>query len=311
MKVVALAGGVGGAKLVSGLAQSLGPQELTVIVNTGDDFWHLGLRICPDLDTVCYTLAGLANKLTGWGREGETWRVIEELKRFDGADWFKLGDRDLALHLYRTGLLAAGKNLTEVVAELLQIWDVETVVLPMSDDPVATMVFTENGEMAFQEYFVKYQWQPKVKGFRFLGADNALPTKEVISAIEEAKVVIIAPSNPWVSIGPILSVSGMKELLKTKNVIAVSPLIGGRAVKGPAAKMYHELGLEPSSSTVARQYQDVINGFVLDTIDAQECEIINVLGIGTFLTDIMMRDYLDRKRLADEVLDMSRKTWVH
>lgn len=311
MKVVALAGGVGGAKLVSGLAQSLEPRELTVIVNTGDDFWHLGLRICPDLDTVCYTFAGLANKLTGWGREGETWHVIEELKRFGGADWFKLGDSDLALHLYRTGLLSAGKNLTEIVAELLQIWDVKTVVLPMSDDPVATMVLTENGEMAFQEYFVKYQWQPKVKGFRFSGAEKAAPTKEVIAAVEEAEVVIIAPSNPWVSIGPILSVPGMRELLNPKNVIAISPLISGQAVKGPAAKMYHELGLEPSAFAVARQYQDVINGFVLDTSDAQECELINALGIGTFLTDIMMRDYLDRKRLADEVLDMSRKTWVH
>lgn len=307
MRIVALAGGVGGAKLVHGLAQVLAPNDLKVIVNTGDDFNHLGLRICPDIDTVCYTLAGLANPQTGWGRKNETWRVLTELKEFDGSDWFKLGDRDLALHLYRTGAFAEGKTLTQVVKSVCAIWQVETEVLPMCNEPVATMVETDDGALAFQEYFVKYQWKPKVNGFHFNGIESATVSTEVQAAINESDLIVIAPSNPWVSITPIVEVPGMKEILSSKPIIAVSPIIGGHAVKGPAAKMYEELGIEPSALAVAKHYQDLISGFVLDTNDMIHCSEIEDAGVHAFTTDIMMRDELDRKRLAKEVLEMGKK----
>lgn len=307
MNVVALAGGVGGAKLVSGLAQVLEPRALKVVVNTGDDFWHLGLRICPDLDTVCYTLADLANKETGWGRADETWNVLAELKYFSHSDWFQLGDRDIAMHLFRTGMLAEAKTLTETTNEICRICGISTKVLPMTDDPVATTVITEGGELGFQEYFVKHRWQPVVKGFRFDGVETARPTNLVRTAIEQADCVILAPSNPWVSIGPILALPGLKDLLAKKLVVAVSPIIGGQAVKGPAAKMFTEMGITPSALAVASQYKGVIQAFVLDHVDAGQVKEIETLGIQTYTTDIMMRDVTDRQRLAQELLDMVDK----
>lgn len=304
MSVVALAGGVGGAKLVHGLAQILEPEALQVVVNTGDDFWHSGLRICPDLDTVTYTLAGLASSETGWGRADETWSVFAELKRFGEFDWFQLGDRDLALHLFRTGMLASGRTLTETTREICRVLGIPSQVLPMSDDAVGTMVTTEGGELPFQEYFVKHHWQPAVKGFRFDGMETARPTKEVCTAIEQADTVILAPSNPWVSIHPILALTGIKELLFKKRVVAVSPIIGGKAVKGPAAKMFDELGIKPSAYAVASQYKSVIRTFILDHADAEQVGGIEAMGMQTFTADIMMRDAADRKRLAQEILEL-------
>ena len=206
MKIVALAGGVGGAKLAHGLAQILPPEDLTVIVNTGDDFEHYGLYISPDLDTVCYTLAGLANPKTGWGRKNETWQAIENAKVLGGPDWFNLGDQDLGTHLERTRRMKAGQTLSQITRDFCKAWGIGPTVLPMSDQPVRTIVETDEGELAFQEYFVHRRCEPKVKGFRFEGIDTAEAAPGALEAIEAADAVVICPSNPWVSIDPILAV---------------------------------------------------------------------------------------------------------
>ncbi len=297
MKIVAFAGGVGGAKLAHGLAQVLPPEDLTVIVNTGDDFEHYGLHICPDLDTVCYTLAGLANPKTGWGRKHETWNAIENAVKLGGPDWFNLGDRDLGTHLERTRRLKEGQTLSQVTKDFCKAWGVEHTILPMSDQPVRTIVETEAGDLAFQEYFVRRRCEPRVKGFRFEGADIAEPARGAREAIEAANAVILCPSNPWVSIGPILKV--IKEI--QKPVVAVSPIIGGQTVKGPAAKMFRELGIEPSALAVARHYCNLVSGFVLDEIDEQLKGEISV-NMSTMVTNTLMKDARDRSRLAQEVL---------
>jgi LPPG:FO 2-phospho-L-lactate transferase len=303
MKVVALAGGVGGAKLADGLAQVLGVGELTVVVNTGDDFTHLGLYICPDLDTVCYTLAGLANPVTGWGRAYETWQVMQSIQILGGPAWFNLGDQDLGTHLERTRRLQAGQSLSQVTRDFCRAWGVNVTVLPMSDERVATIVITaEDGELPFQEYFVHRQCQPMVKGFRFEGIRQARPAPGVIEAIRAADVVIFCPSNPWVSIDPILGVPGVRQAVAARPVAAVSPLIKGAAVKGPAAKMYRELGSEPSALAVANHYRGLLKGFILDTSDQSQAEAIAQWGIMPYMTDILMRSLADRRRLADEVI---------
>lgn len=307
MKVVALAGGVGGAKLVDGLAALLPPTDLSVIVNTGDDFDHCGLRICPDLDTVCYTLAGLANPKTGWGQQDETWMTFEAVKRLEGPDWFQLGDKDLATHLVRTDLLAKGQPLSAVTATFCLKWGVAHTVLPMSDDPVRTIVHTaDQGALAFQNYFVQHACQPAVRKFEFLGAENAVPAPGTLRLIDSADLVILTPSNPWVSIDPILSVTGYRDALKNKVVIAVSPLIGGQALKGPAAKMCSELGISPSAAAVAAHYRDLLTGFVFDQQDRVELEIIERWRIIPLLTNITMKDARDRVRLAEEVLEFGK-----
>jgi len=303
MNLVALAGGVGGAKLVDGLARWVPPDRLTVIVNTGDDFCHFGLHISPDLDTVCYTLAGIANPDTGWGRRGDTWAVMEEIGRLGGPTWFRLGDRDLATHLERTRRLQQGERLSEVVAAFCQAWGIKVKVLPMSDDPVSTIVLTKEGdELGFQDYFVAQQCQPEVKGFRFMGSETAQPAPGVLEALWGADLVILCPSNPWVSIGPILSLPGVREALMQKPVIAVSPLVGGQALKGPAAKMFRELGWQPSPLAVARFYQPLLHGILVDNSDAMMAEEIQRLGIIPHVTDIVMRDKQDRIRLAKEAV---------
>ena len=303
MKVTALAGGVGGAKLVDGLAQLLGPDSLSVIVNTGDDFEYLGLQISPDLDTVCYTLADLANPTTGWGQRDETWITFDTLAAMGGLDWFRLGDRDLATHLFRTEALKHGESLLEITRDLCQKWGVANPVYPMSDDPVRTIVSTRNGEsLGFQEYFVHQACQPEVTGFEFLGAGNARPVPAALAAINAADLVLLAPSNPWVSIAPILAVPGYLEIIQKKPVIAVSPIVGGRALKGPAAKMYRELGFEPSAAAVAHYYREFLTGFVFDTMDVAELEKIQRWRIIPLVTDIIMKDKPDRARLAREVL---------
>lgn len=316
-KIVALAGGVGGAKLVHGLAQVLPPEDLTVIVNTGDDFEHYGLYICPDLDTVCYTLAGLANPETGWGRAGETWQAIENVNKLGGQTWFKLGDKDLGTHLERTRRLRDGQALSEITRDFCNAWGVQQTVLPMSDQPVRTIVETEEGELAFQEYFVRRRCEPKVRGFRFEGVELAEAAPGALEAIAAANAVVICPSNPWVSIDPILKTLCSSPLShrvsppemitgwgEGKLIIAVSPIIGGKTVKGPAAKMYAELGIQPSALAVAQHYRGLLSGFVLDNLDQ---ELAGQIDIPTLTTDTLMDSLTKRTRLATDVLHFIRR----
>lgn len=302
MKIVALAGGVGGAKLAHGLAQILAREDLTVIVNTGDDFEHLGMYISPDLDTVCYTLAGLANPQTGWGRINETWNTIANIEKLGGPNWFRLGDQDIATHLERTRRMKAGQSLSQITKDFCAVWGINHTVLPMSDSPVRTMVDTDEGELAFQEYFVHRHCEPRVKGFRFEGVDSAEPVIGAREAIESAEAIVICPSNPWVSVDPILRVlaSALIQKGEEKKVIAVSPIIGGQAVKGPAAKMYTELGIEPSALAVAEHYRDLLSGFVLDNVDRQLSDKIETK---TLVTNTLMNNSSERARLATDVLN--------
>jgi LPPG:FO 2-phospho-L-lactate transferase len=304
MKIVALAGGVGGAKLAEGLAHSLPPEDLTIIVNTGDDFEHFGLQICPDLDTVCYTLAGIANPATGWGRSDESWQALEAIGELGGPTWFRLGDRDLGLHLERTRRLRSGQTLAQVTHHFCQVWGIAARLLPMSNDKVPTWVYTDEGELPFQEYFVHRQCHPRVSGFLFQGVEQAHPTPGVIEALEETDLVVICPSNPWVSVGPILALPGVKQALRASGrpVVAVSPIIGGQAVKGPAAKMYLELGIEPSALSVAHHYGDLLSGFIFDEIDAGQADAIRALGIHPYTTQTIMNTAADRRRLSVETL---------
>ena len=304
MKVVALAGGVGGAKLVDGLASLLLPDDLSIIVNTADDFEYLTLKISPDLDTVCYTLAGLANPVTGWGRLDETWQVFKDVSSLGGPDWFRLGDHDLATHLVRTQCLNQGQTLSGITQAFCRNWGIRHPVYPMSDDPVRTIVNTVDGEsLGFQIYFVKRACQPVVESFTFQGAKDARPVPEALQKIQQSDLVIFAPSNPWVSIDPILSVPGYREAISEKPVVAVSPLIGGKALKGPAAKMYRELGVQPSAAAVADHYREFLAGFVMDRIDQGQLEKIERWRIIALVTDILMKDKQSRIRLAGEVLE--------
>jgi len=302
MKIVALAGGVGGAKLAHGLANILQPDELTIIVNTGDDFEHLGLYICPDLDTVCYTLAGLANPETGWGRADEAWNTMDNIEKLGGPAWFRLGDKDLATHIERTRRLKSGESLSQITKDSCNAWGIKHTILPMSDSPVRTMVNTDEGELPFQEYFVHRRCKPRVKGFRFDGVAEAEPTVGAREAIESADAIIICPSNPWVSIDPILRLISLEQS-KNKSVVAVSPIIGGKTVKGPAAKMYRELGIEPSALAVAKHYRNILTGFVLDTTDAGMEKDVKKITMETLTTDTLMNNLTDRVRLGTDVLN--------
>jgi LPPG:FO 2-phospho-L-lactate transferase len=303
MKVVALAGGVGGAKFADGLAQVLQPNQLTIIVNTGDDFTHLGLRISPDLDTVCYTLAGLSNPDTGWGRSDESWNVLSKLKELGMPDWFQLGDADLATHITRTVRMNNGWTLSQITQEFCRVWGVKVRVLPMSDQRVETRVKTDEGILEFQEYFVHQKCLPEIISFIFNEIGDATPAPGILDALKAADVVIICPSNPWVSIDPILNVPNIKSYLAAPLVIAVSPIIGNHALKGPAAKMFSELGIQPSAYAVAQHYGSIIDGFIIDNSDSSQVKRIEALGICVYQTDIIMQDRLDRKRLALEVLN--------
>jgi len=311
MKIVALAGGVGGAKMADGLAQALPAEDLTVIVNTGDDFEHLGLKICPDLDTVCYTLAGLANPVTGWGRVDETWKVIQNLEKLGGPTWFQLGDSDLSTHLERTRRIRAGQTLSQITYDFCKAWEVKPTVLPVSNDLIQTMVLTRGGALNFQEYFVHQQCQPVVTGFRFLGVEKAKPAPGVLEAIEMAGSVILCPSNPWVSIDPILAVPGVRETLSAKRVVAVSPIIAGKTVKGPAAKMFAELDIQPSAAAVAAHYGSrpgggLLTGFVMDVLDSNLAIQVEEIGILPIITDTWMHTPTDRLRLAKEILEFGK-----
>ncbi len=303
LKVVALAGGVGGAKLADGLRGVLNPKNLTVVVNTGDDFKHLGLHISPDLDTVCYTLAGLANPDTGWGRRDESWQAIQNVEALGGPAWFRLGDKDLGTHLERTRLLKEGLPLSEITRRFCAAWKVQSRILPMTDQMVQTIVQTDEGELPFQEYFVHRRCEPAVHGFEFRGADNSAPTPGVLEALEAAEVVVICPSNPWVSIGPILAIPGMREAVERRPTVAISPIIGGAAVRGPAAKMYTEMGMKPSAAAVASHYQGLVRGMVIDRVDSELRDQIESYMMWVLVTSTLMRNPHDRRRLAGDVLN--------
>jgi LPPG:FO 2-phospho-L-lactate transferase len=305
MRVCALAGGVGGAKLAAGLEAVLPPGDLAVVVNTADDFDLWGLHVCPDLDTVMYTLAGIANPDTGWGIEDESFAALGMLARYGEDTWFKLGDRDLATHILRTSRLRAGETLTGIFADLSRALGVKSVILPMCDEPVATVLETPSGPLEFQEYFVRRGQRDEVLGVELRGIEDARPTDAVLGAIAGADLVVFCPSNPVVSIGPILAVPGMRKALLSSSApkIAVSPIVGGRALKGPADRMLASLGQEVSSAGVARMYEGLVDAMVIDRVDEGERSGIEALGMRVLATDAIMRDARDRARLAREVLE--------
>jgi LPPG:FO 2-phospho-L-lactate transferase len=301
--IVALTGGIGGAKLVLGLARVLPPEELAVVVNTGDDFEHFGLSISPDIDTVVYTLAGLANREYGWGRQDETWSFMETIGQLGGPTWFRLGDRDLAMHIARTQRLRAGETLSAITADLARRLGVAQRILPMSDDPVRTELLTETGWMDFQDYFVGRQSQPRISAIRFRGAEAARASPDFLAALADERIrgVAICPSNPLISVDPILAIPGVREALAACRapVVAVSPVIGGKAVKGPTVKMMAELGLEASARAVAARYGELIDGFVLDHADAADASAIRqrVTLAATLMTTLEDREALARVTL--------------
>jgi LPPG:FO 2-phospho-L-lactate transferase len=305
-RIVALTGGVGGAKLCLGLQRVLPPGSLRIIVNTGDDFDHLGLRICPDVDTTLYTLGGLANPELGWGRQDETWTFMSTLATLGGETWFRLGDGDLALHVERTRRLASGDTLTDFTADIATRFGIGAQVLPMSDDPVRTVVNTPAGEIGFQEYFVRNRCAPIVTGLRFAGAETARLSTAVTQALREdgLRAILIAPSNPYLSVDPILALPGMRAALRGSAVpvIAVTPIIGDAAVKGPTAKIMKELGITPSPLAVIEHYRGLIDGFVLDSRDAHLSERID---IPVKICDTLMLTLEDRQRVASSALDLA------
>ncbi len=302
--IVALAGGVGGAKLAQGLYLALPPDTLTVIGNTADDFDHFGLRISPDLDTVLYTLAGLANPATGWGIAGDSFRALDLLKRYGAEDWFSIGDLDFATHIRRTELLRAGHEPTAVAATLASSLGLRASLLPMCDEPVATIVETPDGPLGFQDYFVRRRHQDPVSAVRFDGIGRATLPPGVAAALREAEAIVLCPSNPLVSLGPILAVPGLREVLRAARAprVAISPIVGGRALKGPADRMLAGLGHDVSPVGVATLYRDILDGFVLDEADANLAPRVEALGLRTLVTRTVMGDADDRRRLAEEVL---------
>jgi LPPG:FO 2-phospho-L-lactate transferase len=301
-KVVALAGGVGGAKMAHGLAQILPPENLAVVVNVADDFELYGLTICPDLDTVLYTLAGIAARETGWGIAEDTFHCIETLARLGAPAWFRLGDRDLATHLARTRWLWNGATLTEATHRLCAALGVPQRILPCTDDLLRTIVETAEGDLEFQDYFVRQRCEPAVRGFQLRGLPAAFPTKEFLEVVEAADAVVLCPSNPLVSLGPILALPGVREKVAAKPSAAVTPIIGGQAVKGPLAKMLRELGRDSSAVEAAREYCGVVRGFLLDRKDSSLAPEIERLGFRVGTADTLMTGDADRKNLALEVL---------
>lgn len=305
MRIVCLAGGVGGAKLAEGLQQTLEPGELTVIVNTGDDLERHSLLVCPDLDTVLYTLAGIADPAQGWGIGGETWQVMSQLERLGDDTWFRLGDRDLATHLFRTERSRGGERLTKIGLAIAGALNVPSRVLPMTDQPVRTRVRTDDGWLDFQDYFVRLHQAPEVLEVRFEGADRAAVTEEVRAALRTAEAIVVAPSNPIVSIGPILAVPGLAAEIAAARArgvpaVAVSGIVGGKALRGPADRMMASLGDEPSALGVARRYAalGLIDAFVMDTLDAAFESAVQALRLATAVADTVMTDAASRAAVA-------------
>ena len=306
--VVALSGGVGGAKLGLGLYRTLPPDTLTIIANTGDDFEHLGLAISPDLDTLLYTLSGQDNPELGWGRRGETWTFMEALEALGGETWFRLGDGDLATHVERTRRLKAGESLSAIIDDFRRRLGIAARLLPMSDGAVRTRLLTEEGWLDFQDYFVRQRCTPAVREIAFAGADEARPQPEFLAALSDRnlRAVVICPSNPFISVDPILAVPGVREALRAcaAPVVAVSPIIGGQAVKGPTAKMMAELGVPVDAGTVARHYGDILDLYVADEADADE---VRDLGLPVAFTRTLMLSLEDREVLARAVLDAAAR----
>ena len=301
MGYIALTGGIGGAKLGLGLARILQPEALSFLVNTGDDFEHLGLHVSPDADTLAYTLAGASNTALGWGRRDETWRFMAALQELGGETWFRLGDADLALHVTRTQMLKSGATLTEAIRALSARLGVRHPIIPMSDDPVRTLVHTADGPLAFQHYFVRDRCRPRVAGFEFAGADRAAPSPALAALLPNCEGVIVCPSNPYVSIDPILAVHGLASALRACGapIVAVSPIVGGAAIKGPTAKMMAELGVPTTAEQVAEHYQGFIDGFILDEQDAH---LHDALQVPTRVAPSVMVSLADRERLAATAL---------
>ena len=301
-----LTGGVGGAKLVLGLQHVVEPASITAIVNTGDDFRHFGLAVSPDIDTLLYTLSGKANAAQGWGRAGETWSFMAAARELGGPGWFQLGDGDLALHILRSDALARGRTLSEVTRGFATAMGIEAVVLPMSDDPVATMVETDEAVLQFQRYFVEFRCEPEVRTIRFEGAAISSPAPGVIEAITSpnTQAILVAPSNPFLSIDPILVVPGIAEALTAAlaPIVAVSPIVGGQAVKGPTAKLMREFGLKIDAATIAGHYAPWLDGILVDERDPEP-----TLSIPCGRADTLMNDLPDRIRVARAALDLARR----
>jgi len=311
---VLLSGGVGGAKLALGLDALLPPGALTVIANTGDDFTHLGLAICPDLDTLTYTLGGVVNADTGWGRRDETWSFMAALAELGGETWFRLGDRDLAMHVERTWRLATGETLTAITQAFCARFAVASRILPMCEAPAPTTILTDAGVLSFQHYFVREQAQPRVTGFRYAGADSA-PGPDVLAALADPLLagIFIAPSNPWLSIEPILALPALRAALRDARapVIAVSPIVAGAALKGPTGKIMRELDLPVTALSVARHYGDLLDGFVLDEADAHDVPAVEQPGIAAIAAPTVMRSLADRTALAARVLAFAAQLGPH
>ncbi|MFP6749875.1 MAG: 2-phospho-L-lactate transferase [Alphaproteobacteria bacterium] len=304
--VIALSGGVGGAKLALGLSRLELGEELLIVANVGDDFEHLGLTICPDLDSIIYALAGLNDQLKGWGRADEGWRFMAALEQLGGETWFNLGDRDLAMHVMRTEALAGGQSLTEVTRSIARQLGLDCRLVPMTDDPVRTLVRTAQGPMAFQHYFVRERCEPVVSGFDFDGIRAARPQAGFMAALADPalRAVIITPSNPFVSIDPILELPGVRQAMAAAPapVIAVSPIVAGLAIKGPAAKMMAELGMPSTALAVAEHYGGLLDGFVLDDGDGGLADAVGRLGIAALVCKTVMESLEDREELARGVL---------
>jgi LPPG:FO 2-phospho-L-lactate transferase len=308
--VIALSGGVGGAKLALGLSRILDPADLLIVANTADDFEHLGLYVSPDVDTLMYTLGGLENPETGWGQGGETWSFMDMLARLGGETWFKLGDRDLAVHVERTRRLRRGETLSGITEDFCRRLGVRHRIVPMTDDKVRARLRTTEGWIDFQDYFVRRQCRPEVRDIEFEGAARARPHPDIMMGLrsERLRAVVICPSNPFISVEPILALPGLRSALESCSapVVAVSPIIGGRAVKGPTAKMMRELGLMPGAAAVAQRYGALLDGYVLDHEDATEA---SRLGLPVTVTETLMTSLADRERLARTVLDSAEAIW--
>ena len=299
MTVLAITGGVGGAKLALGLSRILKPHQVQFLVNIGDDFEHLGLPISPDIDTLLYTLSDRSNKSQGWGRAHETWTCMEMLAQLGGETWFRLGDKDIALHLQRRNLVDKGKSLTQVVSYVADKFGIAHTILPASDSPIRTMVRSEIGELPFQEYFVRHHCEPKVTGFHFGGAKEARLNPNL--RLEEITGVIFCPSNPYLSIDPILAINELHDYLVNTSVpiVVVSPIVGGKALKGPTAKIMRELDISSSSTTVAEHYAEFLDGLVIDNLDSAESQPIQNMGISVLVCNTVMKTLQDRVQLAE------------
>jgi LPPG:FO 2-phospho-L-lactate transferase len=302
--ITALAGGVGASKLLLGLYDVMDPHSLTAIVNTGDDITLHGLKISPDLDIVTYTLAGVIDPVKGWGFRGETFHTLKRLAIFGRVNWFNLGDRDLATHIHRTAMLAEGQSLADAAESIRVALGVKSRILPMSNEPIPTIIETDEGHLHFQEYLVKRRAEAIVRGIRFEGVNAAQPAPGVLEAIRDADKILICPSNPLISIGPILAVPGIREALRARkeDVVAVCPIVGGKSLKGPSDKMLAQLGHEPSAHGVGKLYSDFTGTFVIDSVDASQADAIRALGIKVEVLPTVMKTRAQKRKLARSLL---------